>query len=95
MRLPIMGKLNGDFRVQVHHLCSVQITDSEINVQAWRYSFLAVHTAAGWNDKSPFCDKEEFLMATEERNAMLWEFTPTVTQVSSQLQWQIKEKSKS
>ena len=51
----------------------MQVTDSGINVQAWRDRLLAVHTAAGRNEGPAFCDTEGFLMATADMNTMLWE----------------------
>jgi hypothetical protein len=71
--IPIVGKLKGDADRRTHFLRSVPMTDSGVDVQAWRDRMLAVNRHAG-NDAGPaICDVKGFLRSTASINEDFWE----------------------
>ena len=70
--LPIVGKLKGDSKEEIHYLRSVPVTSSGINVELWRDWLLLVHDQADRVEGPAICDENGFLLPSRTVNEGIW-----------------------
>ena len=70
--LTLSGVVKGQKKVTLHQLRSVPVTNSGIDIEAWRNRLITVHEEAGRSEGPAICDDNGFLMTNNEMNNLFW-----------------------
>ena len=66
------GVVKGQKKVTLHQLRSVPVTNSGIDIEAWRNRLITVHEEADHSEGPTICDDNGFLMTNNEMNNLFW-----------------------
>ena len=70
--ITLSGMIKGQKTPTLHHLWSVPITSSGINVELWRDRLLFIHQEANRIDGPAICEDDGYLMSNSAMNDLFW-----------------------